>query len=168
MITKAIKEDSLNAILRLLTPPNRLACMIALCTGLRIDDVLHLKTEKLRQEKMTVVEFKTGKHKTVRLPQQLRQAALRQAGHVFVFENRLNGKRCRTRQAVWKDMKRVASLLHLKGVAPHSLRKTYARGLRDAGFSETQIQRALNHSSPLITRLYTMADEVGINDKSPR
>lgn len=162
MKTKAIEQDSLNAVLRLLTPPNRRACLVALCTGLRIDDVLNIKTEQLNKEKFTVREFKTGKNKTCRIPQQLRVQLIKQAGHIYVFEGRCSGKKHRTRQAVWKDLHRVAKMLKINGIAPHSMRKTYARGLRAQGFTEAQIQKALNHSSPYITLLYSMADEVGL------
>lgn len=162
MKTNAIKADSLNAVLRLLTPANRLVCLVALATGLRVADVLNIKTENLNKEKFTVTEFKTGKHKTIRLPQALRNRVARQAGHVYAFEGRLSGRKPRTRQAVWKDLHRVAGLLRLRGVAPHSMRKSYARGLRAEGFTEAQIQKALNHTSPYITYLYSMADEVGL------
>lgn len=160
MRTKAIKQDSLNAILRLLTPENRLACLVALYTGLRISDVLNIKSEQVNKTRFVVQEAKTGKRKTIRLSRQLREKMQLQAGRWYVWPNRLDGKRPRTRQAVWKDLNRVGKMLKLKGLAPHSMRKTYARGLREQGFSETAIQRALNHSSATITRLYTMADEL--------
>lgn len=162
MKTKAIKEDSLNAVLRLLMPQNRLACLVALATGLRITDVLSLKTEQLRKERFTVFESKTGKKKMVRIPKQIRAKVIAQSGKIYAFENRLSPYKPRTRGAVWKDLNRVSKLLHLKGIAPHSMRKTYARTLRAEGLTETEIQKALNHSSPVITRIYTMADEVGL------
>lgn len=162
MRTKAIYTDSLSAILHLLTPENRLACLVSLYTGLRISDVLNIKTKDIWKTRFTVTEQKTGKRKTVRLPGKLKVQLHNIAGKVYVFPHRLDQNRHRTRQAVWKDLHKAARVLRLKGVAPHSMRKTYARELRREGFTETAIQRALNHSSPTITRLYAMADEVGM------
>lgn len=160
MRTKAIAGDSLTAILRLLTKENRLACEVALFTGLRISDVLSITREQLGKTRFVVTEAKTGKRRTIRLPEYLKRQLWTVCGRWYVFPNRLDEKRTRSRQAVWKDLNRVARLCRLSGLAPHSMRKTYARGLRARGWSETAIQRALNHSSPTITRLYTLADEL--------
>lgn len=162
MTTKAIAEDSLNAILRLLTPQNRLVCLASIATGLRVSDVLLFKREQLTKDRFTIYESKTGKKKTVRLPNKLRDKMLGVSGALYVFPHRLNGRKPRTRQAVWKDLNRVARMLHIKGIAPHSMRKTYARTLRAEGLTEVQIQKALNHSSPIVTKLYSMADEVSL------
>lgn len=162
MRTKAIKEDSMNAILRLLMPQNRLACLVALYTGLRITDVLNITRENLNKTRFVVTEAKTGKRKTVRLPESLKKQLWKVCGRWYVFPNRRDEKRPRTRQAVWKDLNRCSKMLKLKGLAPHSMRKSYARGLRAQGFSEAAIQRALNHSSATITKLYTMADELSL------
>ena len=162
MRTKAIEGDSLNAILRCLTPTNRLVCLVALASGLRITDVLSIRTEQLTKDRFTVFESKTGKKKQVRLPLDLRRRVAAQAGKVYAFENRTNGLKHRSRTTIWKDMNRIAKIFKLKGLAPHSLRKTYARTLRAEGLTEAEVQRALNHSSPAITRLYTMADELGL------
>lgn len=162
MRTKAVEQESLGAILRLLTPQNRLACLVAVATGLRIGDVLRLKTADLHRERFAVQESKTGKRKIIYIPEPLKRELLRYSGALYVFPNRLTGKRTRTRQAVWKDLARCSKLLHLRGVAPHSMRKTYARTLRAYGVSEYRIQQALNHQSPIITQLYLMADEVAL------
>lgn len=160
--TKAIAADSMNAILRMLTPTNRLVCLTALATGLRISDVLSIKTEQLHKERFTVQESKTGKNKTVRLPRALRYRLEANAGKFYVFPNRLNGNRHRCRTTVWKDLNKVAKAYRLKGLAPHSLRKSYARTLRDEGLTLAQIQKAMNHSSPTITKLYALADELSL------
>ena len=52
---------SFEHILSALMPPNRLALIVSLCTGLRIDDVLSLKTEQIKKGRFTIKEMKTGK-----------------------------------------------------------------------------------------------------------
>lgn len=162
MRTKAIEADSLNAILRMLTPTNRLVALVALATGLRISDVLSIRTEQLKKDRFTVFESKTGKKKTVRLNKTLRLRVVAQAGKIYAFEGRCDCFKHRSRTTIWKDMNRVSRLCRLKGLAPHSLRKTYAKTLRAEGLTEAEVQKALNHSSETVTRLYTMADELGL------
>ena len=160
--TRAIAADSMSAILRLLTPTNRLVCLVALATGLRITDVLSIRTEQLKRDRFTVSESKTGKNKTVRIPKELRNKVRAQAGKVYAFPHRCDGYKHRSRTTIWKDLNRVARAFRLKGLAPHSLRKSYARTLRAEGLTLSQIQRAMNHSSPTVTKLYAMADELSL------
>ncbi len=127
--------------------------------------MLSLKTEQLQQERFTVTEQKTGKKRRIRLPEELRKNCLKISGDIFIFPHRLNKWKHRTRQAVWKDLRKASTMLRLKGNAsPHSLRKTYARTLQKEGFSLSQIQKALNHSDPTLTAVYIMADELAMRE----
>lgn len=157
-----INIDSFNHILSALMPENRLALLVSLSTGLRIDDVLHLKSEKLLKERFTVKEMKTGKTKRVRLPKALRDELLRRSGRFYVFENRLDPKKPRTRQAVFKDLKRACELFRVKGVnlSPHSARKIYSVEQFGRLGSVKKVQELLNHSNEAVTMLYAMSDEL--------
>lgn len=144
-------------------PANRLAIETSLVTGLRIGDVLQLRTEQLRKERFTIKEQKTGKSRRIRLPQQLRDDLLKQAGRFYVFEHRTDQRRPRTRQAVWKDLHRAATLFRLPKsltIAPHSARKIYAVSQYQSSHSLQRVQRLLNHSDEAVTMLYAMADEL--------
>lgn len=155
-------------ILAALTPPNRLACEVSLATGLRINDVLSLKTEKVAKGRFTVREEKTGKTKSVRLPEELRKQCLSIAGQHFVFEGRLNGKKHRTRQAVFKDLRRVAKLYGCKPhLSPHSMRKIYAVEQYAKYGDLKRVQSLLNHSDESVTLLYALADSLD-RRKNPR
>lgn len=152
-------------ILAALMPQNRLALQVSEATGLRIGDVLGLKTAKLAQ-RMTVRESKTQKSKRVYLPADLYAEMLRRAGKVWVFEGRLSAKKHRTRQAVFKDLRRTARLFRLDGrriaehVSPHTERKIYAvEALRKSG-NVKRVQQLLNHSDEAVTMLYAMADQL--------
>lgn len=160
MRSKAIKMDSLNAVLMALTPANRLVCRISLATGLRVGDVLALKTEQLQRGRFTITEEKTGKRRRMTIPEPLRTECLRQAGRIYVFEHRTDRYRHRTRQAVWRDLNRIAKFFRISGVSPHSLRKTFAKQAYMSGEPMTAIQKHLLHSSETITALYALAEEV--------
>lgn len=149
-------------ILAALQPLNRLACEISLFTGLRINDVLALKTSQVQKGRFTVREEKTGKTRSVYLPKELQARALACSGQHFVFEGRLNGKKHRTRQAVFKDLRRAADLFRLKShISPHSLRKIYAVEEYSKYGSLKKVQKLLNHSDEAVTMLYALADRLG-------
>ena len=145
-------------ILAALTPQNRLVMRTALQTGLRISDVLELRTEQLKPH-FWVTERKTGKRRQVGLPEPLLSDLKKAAGVRWVFEGR-SPDHHRTRQAVWKDMKRAAKAFRLPvNVGPHSARKVYAVELLRKYGDIDRVRRALNHNSETITLLYAMADK---------
>lgn len=153
-------------VLTALTLENRLACEVSLATGLRIGDVLNLKTDKVQNSaRFTIKEQKTGKSRLVYLPAKLRDELLRSSGRYFCFEHRLDPKKHRTRQAVFKDLRRSAKAFRISAhVSPHSMRKAYAVDYFKRNGSLKKVQKLLNHSSEAVTMLYAMADKI----KSPR
>lgn len=136
---------------------NALALRVSLETGIRIDDVLHLQKKQLQGRTITYTAMKTGKSDkkvvSVDLAKRLRQVA----GKKWIFTGRF-GKKPRTRQAVWKDVKKSARVLKLDGnITPHSARKTYAvEDFKDNGLK--QVQKDLQHDNVNTTMLYAFAD----------
>lgn len=166
MRTQWIPQGEIVHVLAALKPQNRLACEISLATGLRINDVLALKTEQITKQRFTIQEQKTGKTRTIYLPKDLHERAIACSGKYFVFSGRCNGKVHRTRQAIFKDLKRVAKLFGIKeNVAPHSLRKIYAVEEYSKHGNLKRVQKLLNHSNEAITQLYAFAN---IIDKRKR
>lgn len=154
-------KGEIEHILAALTPQNRLACEVSLFTGLRINDVLALKPEQVKKQRFTVYEQKTGKARRVRLPNDLVERCLACSGQHFVFQNRLNGREHRTRQAVYKDLMRAAKVFGVKKhISPHSLRKVYAVEEFERSGDLKKVQKLLNHSSESVTMLYAMANVV--------
>lgn len=83
------------------------------------------------------------------------------AGEIWVFESPRDPKKHRSRQGVWKDVKRAARAFRLpQNVAPHSARKVYAVDLLAKYGDIERVQRALNHSNPAVTMIYAMADKL--------
>lgn len=159
-----LPNDKFELLLTAMLPTNRLAIEVSLATGLRIGDVLNLRSTSLRQQRFTVKEQKTGKARRVYLPKELRAACLAQAGRFYVFEGRCDQLKPRTRQAVYKDLKRVSKLYRLDGkklrsqISPHSARKIYAVNEFHRSGSLQKVQELLNHSNEAVTVLYAMAD----------
>ena len=157
MKTEYLLNREVDLVLAMLTNRNALIMRTALHTGLRVSDVLSIKTDQLAT-RFWVTESKTKKRRQVGLPEPLLSDIKKQAGGVWAFENPMTG-RPQTRQAVWKDVKRAAKAMRLpQNVAPHSARKVYAVELLSKYGDIDRVRRALNHSSEAITLVYALAD----------
>lgn len=82
----------------------------------------------------------------------------------YFFKHRTKKYEHRTRQAVWKNVKKACTEIGLDiNVTPHSARKTYAvEEFHDKGLTITQ--KELQHDNPSTTVLYAFSD-VLVNDK---
>lgn len=157
MRTEYLLKNEVDKVLAVLTPRNALVMRVALHTGLRVSDILSLKTAQLGPH-FWVTEKKTGKKRQIGLPEPLLSDIKNQAGEVWAFESPRTGKP-HTRQAVWKDIKRAARAFRLpQNVGPHSARKVFAVELLEKYGEFERVKRALNHSSDAVTLIYTMAD----------
>lgn len=157
--TEYLLAREVQHVLAALTPQNQLICRVCLHTGLRVGDVLNLRTEQLALQ-FTVTEAKTKKRRRVGLPMPLLAEIREQAGDVWAFPGRKPGTH-KTRQAVWADVKRAAKAFRLpQNVGVHSMRKVYAVELLDKHGSIERVRRALNHSSIEVTLIYAMADKL--------
>lgn len=157
MKTEYLLNREVDLVLAMLTERNALIMRTALHTGLRVGDVLALKTAQLAP-RFWVTESKTGKRRQIGLPEPLLGDIKKQAGQEWAFESPRTG-RPQTRQAVWKDVKRAAHALRLpQNVGPHSARKVYAVELLAKYGDIERVRRALNHSSQAITIIYALAD----------
>ena len=156
-----VRDDVLKHILAALMPENRLAIITSIVTGLRIGDVLSIRTSQVQRGQFTITEQKTLKRRRVRLPVKLCAELLRIAGRVYVFEGRLSALRPRTRQAVYKDIKRAARLFRVsENITPHTARKVYAVAEYRHDMDIRRVQRLLNHSDEAVTLVYALADEI--------
>ena len=160
MKTEYLLHREVEHVLAALMPVNRVIMRVCIHTGLRIGDVLNLRTAQIRP-RFWITEQKTGKRRIVGLPADLLADMRKIAGKKFVFEHKDDPERHRTRQAVWKDVKRAAKAFRLpQNVAPHSARKVYAVDLLAKYGDIAKVQRALNHSGPSVTMIYAMADQL--------
>ena len=136
-------------------------------TGLRVGDVVCLTRKQVASGRCTVKEHKTGKTRRIYLPVKLRKEIISLSvatspTSVYAFPGRAGAKTPhRTRQAVWRDLRRACDALRLdSNLTPHSMRKVYAvKTLGDTGSVE-RVQRLLNHDDPSVTMLYAMADKL--------
>ena len=160
MKTEYLLHREVEHVLAALMPVNRVVMRVCIHTGLRVGDVLALRTDQIAP-RFWVTEQKTKKRRIVGLPSDLLVDMRKIAGKKYVFEHSNDPERHRTRQAVWKDVKRAARAFRLpQNVAPHSARKVYAVDLLAKYGDIAKVQRALNHSGPSVTMNYAMADQL--------
>lgn len=161
MRSEWVSDDTVGYILRGLTEPNRLAIEMSLRYGMRIGDVLRTRRIDVERSRWTYKEEKTGKSRRIFLCPSFQERLLRQAGRIYIFEGRTDYKRHRTRQAVYKDIRRVAKFLRLDAhVSPHSARKIYAVDAFKRYGDLEKVQKLLNHSDEAVTMVYALADQV--------
>lgn len=158
MTSEYLLDRELGHVLAALTPANALVCRVCVATGLRVGDVLSLRSEQLKAQ-FWVTEQKTHKRRRVNLKAELLKELKEQAGQIWVFPGARDFTKHRTRQAVWADVRRAAKAFRLpQHISPHSLRKVWAvEQLARAGGDLRAVQRAMGHSDPNVTALYAMA-----------
>lgn len=166
MRVKAIKPDTLELVLRLLSPANSAVCRLCLHYGLRVGDVLALKSSSVHGTQTTIRESKTGKRRRILWNERTRALALRFANEIWCFPGRNDPTKHRTRQAVWRDIQRAKKALRLRGaVGTHSMRKSFAVRKYAACGDMRAVKRLLNHTDEAVTALYALAAEVDSHSK---
>lgn len=166
MRSEWIPHETVEHILVALMPPNRLAIEVSMRYGMRIGDVLSMRRVDVAKGSWTYKEEKTGKRRRIRLSELLQKRLLAQSGRIYVFEHRLDWKRHRTRQAVYKDIRRAAKAFRLEEhVSPHSARKIYAVDAYKRYGDMKRVQKLLNHSSEAVTMIYALADAIEKKNK---
>ncbi len=157
MTTEYLYQQEVDRVLSALMPQNQLIVKVMLHTGMRLSDALTLRTEGLSASGW-YTEAKTGKRRRYGLKKPLLEAIMEQAGPEWAFPGRKKGTH-KTRQAVWKDIKRASVAFRLpQNVGAHSMRKVYAVKLLEKYGSIEKVQRNLNHASSSVTAIYAMAD----------
>lgn len=165
MRSEWVSRPVFDLLLTALMPENRLALLVSEATGLRITDVLHLRPEQVAKQRFTVTERKTHKRRRVYLPQLLQKELLRFSGRYWCFPGRLDETKPRSRQAVYKDIRRVSFLYRVQGerirahISPHTARKVYAVEEYHRGGLK-HVQELLQHDNEAVTMLYALADKL--------
>ncbi len=132
---------------------------VALRTGLRIGDVLKIRTADLARDGVRYTAEKTGKRGFAALPPETLRALRKNARGGWCFPSPRKAGRHLTRQAAWQRMKRAAAAagIDAQGVSPHAFRKSFAVERMHAGGLQA-VQAALQHDHAGVTEIYALAD----------
>ena len=159
-----MKSENYGKLFAFMTYENTLVVRVSLETGLRVGDVLKLRPADLKGRTIRYVADKTGKAGRAVISRDLADRLRAVSGSAYIFAQRGEPNAHRTRQTVWRDVKRAAAALRAAGligdenITPHSARKTFA--VNDAekhGICHTQ--KALQHQSKETTKLYVYSEK---------
>lgn len=152
-----IKPSIYTQVYQLMVYENALVLRTSLETGLRISDVLNLQKNDLKGNTIHFTAQKTGKKGKKVISSDLSKRLRQVCGKKWFFTGRF-GSKPRTRQAVWKDLKKCAKEMHIKeNLTCHSARKTYAvEDFHNKGLPHTQ--KELQHDRVETTMLYAYSD----------
>jgi integrase len=139
--------------------------VLGLHTALRIADLLRLKWEDVYdwdsgafRSHVTLVEKKTGKHKSIALNQAATRALglhLPKTREEFIFANNRRGARAICRVQAWRIIRMAAKAIKAVGrIGCHSLRKTFGYFAWKAGALPVMLMDIFNHSSFETTKRY--------------
>lgn len=139
---------------------NALILRTCLESGLRVGDVCALPREALQGDKLYYTAQKTRKSGSVRISSDLANRLHRKHGK-WLFPSPHDLSKHRTRQAVWRDMRKACACLGVtEHASPHSARKTFAVDLyHKKGLPA--VQRALQHDRIDTTMIYAFSDILG-------
>lgn len=112
--------DSVTAVLREMWPENRLVIIVAALTDLSVRDAVRVRKEQLQGDYLVVGAKKFW------LPSAVRSALARIAeDDGYIFTHRIKPRSHRTRQAVYKDMRRACHQLNCERITPSQVARTY-------------------------------------------
>lgn len=143
-----LPETKYEQIRKRLPPRSRIALDIMVETGLRVSDVLMIRSKELRSS-MHIKEKKNGYEHDIRLSERTLRAARRYArrhGCEYLIPW--------SRTTIWRDIRKACDNAGLPRVSPHGCRKLYARRLYAQGYGIADVQRIMGHKSPNATMFY--------------
>ncbi|MBI5184158.1 MAG: site-specific tyrosine recombinase XerD [Nitrospinae bacterium] len=135
-------------------------------TGMRVSELISLKTNQLNLEAGYVIAFgkgakeriipvgETAREKIVRYLESSRPLLSKTNHAPELFVSRFGKKM--TRQAFWKTLGQYALLAGIRrGISPHKLRHSFATHLLDRGADLRSVQQMLGHVDISTTQIYT-------------
>lgn len=156
MVRGLIKEKTGKNALR-----NLIIFNVGINNGIRTNDILKLKTDDvLNKDKITIVESKTGKERTVHFPAKIRKQIknyVENRGYQseWLFPSYKDHTQPISTQAVYRMFKRIAAgHPSLKGLTAHSMRRTFGYHYYKKTHDIVTLMNLFNHSSQAITLRY--------------
>lgn len=144
-----------------MNPRDKYVARVLLSTGFRVDDLMHVRAWQLSRPVLEIVERKTGKLRSVPLPEELRRSIPKERGAAlrYAFPSLHVDSRKMHRTTFYRHFREAVALCGWgdRGYSPHSLRKCYAVKLYKAR-GLPAVQEDLGHTCESTTMRYALAD----------
>lgn len=142
---------------------DKILFLIGINTGLRVGDLLKLKTNDVkRKKKLVILEGKTKKPRTINLTNIYDevQQYIKTLDSEWLFPSRKGDKPITPTQA-YRQLNKAARMVDIEdGIGSHSMRKSFGYWFYKQTKDVAKLQTILNHSHPEITLRY-----IGITDE---
>lgn len=162
------KIEAVKEYLNLRSERNYILFVLGINTGLRIGDILQLKVSHIKGSHIDIVEQKTGKSKTVKINQALRDALdiyiQGKPDNEYLFRSRYRKHKTGVLEdpidssMAYKMLRNAGLACGIVDIGTHSLRKTYGYHIYRKKRNVALLMDMFNHSHPSITLRY-----IGIN-----
>ncbi|PGD45083.1 site-specific integrase [Bacillus toyonensis] len=149
-------EDMKWALKRHCSERDYILFLIGINTGLRVGDLLKLKTSDVIRRK--IVKVSEGKTKKVREVNLLNiyeevQAYAKSNDSEWLFPSRKGDKPITTTQA-YRQLQKAADFAEVESIGTHTMRKTFGYWFYKQTKDVAKLQTILNHSHPQVTLTY--------------
>jgi integrase len=160
-------EDIAN-YLRAQSERNFIMFLAGIYTGLRISDVLKLKTSDVKDRKnISLREKKTGKQRSFEinpiLKKELAVYCQDKDPDDYLIKSRQNYNQPISRSMAYKILKTAGAKFGLECIGTHTLRKTFGYHFYKQNKDIVTLQKIFNHNHPSITLLYIGIEQEGID-----
>lgn len=149
-------EDMKWALKRHCSERDYIMFLIGVNTGLRVGDLLKLKTDTIKKKKkITIQEGKTKKPRTISLVNIYDeiQVYANTVNSEWLFPSRKGDKAITPTQA-YRQLQKAGEMADLDAIGTHTMRKTFGYWFYKQTKDVAKLQKILNHSHPEITMTY--------------
>ncbi len=148
---------------------NYILFLIGVNTGLRISDILKLRTRDIRDSKgnikkhIVLEEQKTGKDKKIKISDDIRPILKEylkdKKEYEYIIKSTKGTNRPITRQQAYRILSETGKLFNMNDMGCHTLRKTLGYHYYNKTKDIAALMNLFNHSSPVITLRYIGIDQ---------
>lgn len=164
--TRTQLEDMKGSLKKWCSQRDYILFLIGINTGLRVSDLLKLKTEDIKgKQSLKIQESKTSKSRTIYFNDTVYneiQAYIDTNKSEFLFPSQKGNKAISSTQA-YRQLKKAGHMVDLDYIGTHTMRKTFGYFHYKTHGNIALLQDILNHSTPAVTLRY-----IGLTEEQKR
>lgn len=164
--TREQLKDMKESLKRWCSQRDYILFLIGINTGLRVSDLLKLRTEDIRgKQSLKIKESKTSKSRTIYFNDNVYneiQSYIDTNKSEWLFPSQKGNKAISSTQA-YRQLKKAGHMVDMDYIGTHTMRKTFGYFHYQANRNIALLQDILNHSTPAVTLRY-----IGLSEEEKR